>query len=280
MKVSNPHTNGLRKMLTFNHLGNLGRLANQMFQYASLKGIATNRGYEFCIPPEEAFGQLDLNVRNTPINIHSVFNLSSNNKLGVKNQSLLRERTHEFDRQIFNSCPDNVDLFGYFQSPKYFENISEDIRNDFTFSKDVDTVCSEMFESIQNGSKVIALHIRRTDYLTNPNHPSQPMSYYESALKNFDKNDRILVFSDDPEWCQQQEIFADDTIMISQGNDADIDLCLMSKCNYHIIANSSFSWWGAWLAKSEKIIAPKNWFASDCINKKVTDMTFGNWVWL
>ena len=137
-----------------------------------------------------------------------------------------------------------------------------------------------MFESIQNGNKVIALHIRRTDYLTNPNHPSQPMSYYESALKNFDKNDRILVFSDDPEWCQQQEIFADDTIMISQGNDADIDLCLMSKCNYHIIANSSFSWWGAWLAKSEKIIAPKNWFASDCINKKVTDMTFGNWVWL
>ena len=54
----------------------------------------------------------------------------------------------------------------------------------------------------------------------------------------------------------------------------------MSLCKYHIIANSSLSWWGAWLAKSEKIIAPKNWFGGDCVNKNVTDMEFGNWTWL
>ena len=58
------------------------------------------------------------------------------------------------------------------------------------------------------------------------------------------------------------------------------DMCLMSKCKYHIIANSSFSWWGAWLADSEKIIAPKNWFAGDCAHKDTKDMAFGEWTWL
>ena len=57
-------------------------------------------------------------------------------------------------------------------------------------------------------------------------------------------------------------------------------MCLMSKCKYHIIANSSFSWWGAWLADSEKIIAPKNWFAGDCAHKDTKDMAFGEWTWL
>ena len=106
------------------------------------------------------------------------------------------------------------------------------------------------------------------------------MSYYEQALKKFDKTDKRLVFSDDPAWCKEQELFADDTIMISEGNDADIDLCLMSKCNYHIIANSSFSWWGAWLADSEHVIAPMDWFADSCAGKSVRDMAFGNWTWL
>ena len=96
----------------------------------------------------------------------------------------------------------------------------------------------------------------------------------------FDKTDRLIVFSDDPEWCQEQDIFADDNILISQGNDADVDLCLMTKCNYHIIANSSFSWWGAWLGDSEKIIAPSYWFADGCASKSVKDMVFGDWTWL
>ena len=68
--------------------------------------------------------------------------------------------------------------------------------------------------------------------------------------------------------------------MISEGNDADIDLCLMTKCDYHIIANSSFSWWGAWLGDSEKVVAPKNWFADSCAGKSVKDMEFSDWTWL
>ena len=266
-------------MISFNNIGNLGRLANQMFQYASLKGIAKNRGYEFSIPPENVFGQNDPLVKNDNLNIYNVFGIDKTNNIQIVQNPMLQERMHEFDEELFRSCPDNVDLFGYFQSPKYFNHISDEIKSDFTFTEEVDTLCSEMFDSIE-GDKVIALHIRRTDYTTNPNHPLQPMEHYENALKHFDKNVRILVFSDDPKWCQEQELFADDIIMISEGNDADIDLCLMSKCNYHIIANSSFSWWGAWLGDSEKVIAPKNWFADSCAGKSVKDMEFSDWTWL
>ena len=267
-------------MLSFNNLGNLGRLANQMFQYASLKGIARNRGYDFCIPPKNVFGQVDELVRNDNLNIYDVFDLGKNNNIQITKNPVFQEKFHNFDEKLFRSCPDNVDLFGYYQSEKYFNHIKDEIKNDFTFSNEVNTLCSEMIETIQDGKKIIALHIRRTDYIVNPNHPVQPISYYEQALKKFDKNDRILVFSDDPEWCQQQELFADDSIMISQGNEADIDLCLMSKCNYHIIANSSFSWWGAWLAESEQVIAPKNWFADSCSSKSIEDVPFGNFLFI
>ena len=266
-------------MLSFNNLGNLGRLANQMFQYASLKGVARNRGYDFSIPPQQVFGQHDTLVRSSELNIYNVFDNIKNNNIQVARNPMLQERTHEFDKELFRSCPDNVDFFGYYQSPKYFEHIKDEIKNDFRFSDEVESICNEMYESI-NGKEIVSLHIRRTDYIVNNNHPLQPMSYYEKALKLFDKNIQILVFSDDPAWCQEQELFADDSIMISEGNDADVDMCLMSKCNYHIIANSSFSWWGAWLGNSEKVVAPSNWFADSCADKSVKDMVFGDWTWV
>ena len=266
-------------MLSFNNLGNLGRLANQMFQYASLKGVARNRGYDFSIPPQQVFGQHDTLVRSSELNIYNVFDNIKNNNIQVARNPVLQERMHEFDEELFRSCPDNVDFFGYYQSPKYFEQIKDEIKNDFRFSDEVESICNEMYESI-NGKEIVSLHIRRTDYIVNNNHPLQPMSYYEKALKLFDKNVQILVFSDDPTWCQEQELFADDSIMISEGNDADVDMCLMSKCNYHIIANSSFSWWGAWLGNSEKVVAPSNWFADSCADKSVKDMVFGDWTWV
>ena len=70
----------------------------------------------------------------------------------------------------------------------------------------------------------------------------------------------IPSFSDDPTWCKEHELFEDDRFMVSEGNDQYIDMCLMTMCDGHIIANSSFSWWGAWLSKSRKVIAPSGWF--------------------
>ena len=266
-------------MISFNNLGNLGRLANQMFQYASLKGIARNRGYEFSIPPANVFGKRDPVVATAELNIYDVFGLDKKNKVGLIPNQVLMERMHTFDAELFENCPDNIDIFGYYQTQKYFEHIEDEIRDDFTFDSELIKSCKEFLEYTYGVRDVIALHIRRGDYVSNPNHPSQSMEYYQRGLEMLPDLD-VIVFSDDAEWCKQQEIFSSDRFSISEGNTTDADLCLMSMCQYHVIANSSFSWWGAWLAKSKKVIAPKNWFGGDCVNKDVSDMEFANWIWI
>jgi tetratricopeptide (TPR) repeat protein len=264
-------------MLSFNNLGNLGRLGNQMFQYASLKGISTNRGFDFCIPPKEGFGQKDPMV-SKDLNLYDIFDLQKINEVGLTQNKILQERTHTFDEELFDNCPDNIDLFGYYQTEKYFKHIEDEIRSDFSFNCKLYDNCKEFINSLN--SQIISLHIRRGDYLTNLNHPTQTLDYYKKALELFPNNIPVLVFSDDWKWCNEQSIFESDRFMISQKSSVDADLCMMAMCNYHIIANSSFSWWGAWLADSQKIIAPKNWFSGNCIHKDVKDMKFGNWIWI
>ena len=266
-------------MISFNNLGNLGRLANQMFQYASLKGIARNRGFDFAIPPREVFGKRDPMVQISELNIYDVFGLDKKNQVGLFPNQVLMERVHTFDEELFTNCPDDIDIFGYYQTHKYFEHIEDEIREDFAFDPQLVKSCKEFLEYTFVFRDVIALHIRRGDYVANPNHPMQSMEYYQRALEMLPDLD-VIVFSDDAAWCKQQELFSSDRFSISEENTTDADLCLMSMCQYHIIANSSFSWWGAWLARSKKVIAPKNWFGGDCVNKDVRDMEFANWSWL
>jgi len=275
MRVLIELTNGLRKMLSFNHLGNLGRLANQMFQYASLKGIATHRGYEFCIPPKGVFGQKDPMV-NTDLNLYDVFDLHNRNEVGLTGNPITQEKTFGFDKELFDECLDNLDLLGYFQTEKYFKHIEDEIRSDFSFNLELYDKCSEFISSLS--SEVISLHVRRGDYITNPNHPIQSIEYYERALDILPNDIPVLVFSDDFEWCNQQLIFNDDRFMIAQESSVDADLCMMTMCDYHIIANSSLSWWGAWLANSKKTIAPKKWFGGSCIDKSTNDLYCSQWV--
>jgi hypothetical protein len=159
-------------------------------------------------------------------------------------------------------CPDHVSLHGYFQTEKYFKHIENEIRDDFIFKDEVLMPCKEMISSIKNP---IALHVRRSDYLTNSdNHPPCSIEYYQKALNFFDKDRNVIIFSDDPSWCQKQKLFFDDRFMISENTDNRVDLCLMSLCDDFIIANSTFSWWGAWLStkKNKKVIAPVQWFGT------------------
>ena len=107
-------------------------------------------------------------------------------------------------------------------------------------------------------------------------HPTPPIEYYEEALKRF-PNVTVLVFSDDSDWCFNQELFDDDKFLVSQSSDPDFDMCLMSLCKYHIIANSSFSWWGAWLSKSDNVIAPKNWFGPSLSQHDTSDLYLDVW---
>ena len=182
---------------------------------------------------------------------HQLFNpfkLASTSQLNVQfidfDRPIVMEETFSFNEKLFNECPDWVSIQGYFQTEKYFKHIRDELLKDFEFRDEILEPCNEMMSQFE--STPIALHIRRTDYITNPNHTALGLEYYEEALNQFDDSE-VLVFSDDPEWCNQQELFSDDRFLIAEGNINYVDLCLMTLCSGHIIANSSFSWWGAWL---------------------------------
>jgi hypothetical protein len=264
-------------MLSFNNLGNLGRLGNQMFQFAALKGVARNRGLEFVIPPREVFGRYDQNVKSSDTNVYDLFFLDKKNKIGLVEQQVFQERFFHFDESFYYNCPDNTDLYGYFQSPKYFSAIEDEIKEDFKIPESIMQDCDNFFKTTFD-SEVISLHIRRGDYLKYEQHPIQSLDYYQSALSQLPSNLPVIIFSSDVEWCRQQEMFEPDRFFISENNATEFDLGLMTLCSYHIIANSSFSWWGSWLSESKKTIAPKNWFAGGYSHYDVSDLFLKDWL--
>ena len=267
-------------MIGFNALGRMGRLCNQMFQYAALRGISRKIGVDIIIPNyEQAVDDGIGNMLRTEL--FDSFDL--NVHTGLLNNGhapIVQERFFHFDEQFFNQCPDNISLQGYFQTEKYFKHIEDEIRDDFIFHSEITNPCKEMIETVENP---IALHVRRTDYVTNSeNHFNLPLEYYEAALKHFDDDRNVIVFSDDPTWCKKQELFSDDRFMVSENEDNRVDLCLMSMCDDFIIANSSYSWWGAWLSanKNKKVIAPVQWFGKTGYTKdhNTKDLIPNDWI--
>ena len=266
-------------MIGNNFIGRMGRYCNQMSQYAALKGIASNRGYDYCIPLNE--DAVDDGIGNMQYNeLFDSFDLS-HVKIGIiESNTHIAETKHSFDEDIFNNCPDNVSLRGYFQTEKYFKHIEDEIREDFTFNSGILLPCEEMISTMDSP---IAIHIRRTDYIMNQaNHHNLSLKYYETALKEFDSDRNVIVFSDDSKWCKEQDLFQDDRFVVSENTDNRIDLCLMSLCSDFIIANSSFSWWGAWLSanKEKKVIAPQQWFGTTGYTKNhdTSDVVPDEWV--
>lgn len=260
-------------MIAFNDIGRHGRLGNQMFQYAALRGIAETHGYEFCIP--------ESNFKNTKNEWeeHQLFeafnlpNLKNKKKLLVDQY---QEKQFNYSQEYVNACPDNVSLFGYFHTEKYFLHIANSIREDFTFKSNILRLCKHVFKFDQ----VISLHIRRTDNVGSVNHALYPIEYYESALNKFDSNLPVLVISDDVEWCKKQELFKPSRFTISESNYNLVDLCMMTMCSHHIIANSSFSWWGAWLSGSDNVIASPHWFTNKGYTKNhnTEDLIPSRWI--
>ena len=260
-------------MIGYNHLGKNGRLANQMFQYATTRGIAASKGYDFAIPPSDFQDQWNDHQ------LFSAFKLSNVKNIGFINGDYYKEpdnHSHIYLQEFVDNCPDNVSLYGYFQTEKYFKHISDEIREDFTFKDDILDPCKEAFDF----TDVISLHVRRSDYLL-PQHASHhglcSLEYYQSALSEFDEELPVLIFSDDPDWCEEQEIFQPDRFLISRTNDNLMDMCLMTMCNHHIIANSSFSWWGAWLADSKNVIAPTQWYGPAGVHLSTQDLYPTHW---
>lgn len=183
-------------------------------------------------------------------------------------RSIIAERWYHFDPDVLRVSGD-VYIDGYWQSEKYFEDIKPVLKEELTFKNAPDAVNQALISRIANTSSV-CLHVRRGDYVTDPSVRERfgvctPDYYYSGIdiLKSRLDNPELFVFSDDPDWVKANlRTDCPTTYVTHNGPEKDCeDLLLMSQCKHHIIANSSFSWWGAWLCSNpdQIVVAPKNW---------------------
>ena len=257
--------------ISFNYLGNLGHLGNQMFQYAALIGLSKKYDRRFCIPHQKSFGGAYYTELRS--NLYDAFNIKPIQ--GLSRFPTVDEGQFHFNEQLFNNFPrQDINLHGFFQSEKWFEHAKNEVRDAFTFKPEYMEVATEMRKHLSGD--IISAHIRRTDYLTNPNHEALGLDYYARALEAL-PNVTVVIFTDDPEWAKEQELFPDERFFVSETDCAYTDMALMSLCDYHIIGNSTFSWWGAWLSNSKQVIAPKQWFGAPLGGNDMSDLYCDGW---
>lgn len=258
-------------MITFSNLGRYGRLGNQMFQIASTIGISMENKIDFIFPEWIC----SYSKKN--------YNTYLKNKIYtgiIKIDKIYAEKSFSFQKILFHNKQENIDLFGYFQSEKYFKNHKEIIFDIFKPNNNIESIIEYEYSKILKNS--CSVHIRRGDYLNLQHiHPILPKDYYEKSIEIIKKNRGIdtnfIFFSDDIDWCKKN-FFIDNSYFISL-NDDFFELMLMSNCVDNIISNSSFSWWGSWLNKNvdKIVISPKNWFGEN-VKNDTTDLYCDNWL--
>jgi hypothetical protein len=204
---------------------------------------------------------------------------------GRPTMPLVRERQFEFDAVVLES-PDPCYLSGYWQSPKYFEPIGPVLRQEFTLRMALAGENLDIAALISRG-RAVSLHVRRGDYVTNPQtnktHPPCGPEYYATAvalLRQKLGDFHLYAFSDDPDWVERNLKFRVPMTVVRHNNSVEphADLHLLTQCNHHIISNSSFSWWGAWLSPQagKIVVAPRRWFRDPALN--TDDLIPAEWI--
>lgn len=256
----------------------MGRLANQMFQFASTVGIARKRGFDARFPlqnfksetPDSYDGCKLLECFDIPESY-----LEDKNRIISNLKYLYSERDFKYNIET-ESIPDQSDLFGYFQNEKYFMDSSEEIVRCFKFREDVILDASSIIEDFDDS---VSVHVRRGDYVNQQgHHPVQNSDYYQKALTSIGSK-KVFVFSDDIGWCRENLKFEGFNFHFMDVKSPYVSMYLMSRCENNIIANSSFSWWAAWLNKNpnKKVIGPKLWFGVE-MNKDTSDILPKEWI--
>lgn len=175
---------------------------------------------------------------------------------------------------------------GYWQSEKYFKAYREELLQQFTLKNGLYRASKVYFEKIES-TNAVGLHIRRGDYVNNPHtnsvHGTCSLEYYQQAMRLIDEkvnSPHYFIFSDDLDWAKESLTFITDITFVELGKEIPDheEMYLMSRCKHNIIANSSFSWWGAWLNQNphKTVIAPKKWFNDATIN--TDDLIPEDWV--
>lgn len=271
-----------------------GGLGNQMFQYAFGTHLATINNAELVFDLSYVQSKLPFKKWTTPMQyeLHIFENLKAKLKPNIfaskyvypfaKMEHLLKTRLYKnkYDFYIENDLSFNSNLLsiknnsfvcGNFQSELYFKNIEQIIRNDFSFPKISDETNLKHLEKIQN-SNAVSIHIRRGDYVSIQKNAQKflalDLEYYQKAidvLATKIADPTFFIFSDDMNWVEENLKINFPKYYIKNNtakNTSYIDMQLMSMCKHNIIANSTFSWWAAWLNTNQNkiVIAPKRWF--------------------
>jgi glycosyl transferase family 11 len=272
----------------------MGGLGNQMFQYAAGRRLSLVRGVPLKldlswfanIPAGDTPRKFIVNMFPISASVASPLELSifNGSERGIWGQfaSILSLRKHAARRRYIEEVGicfnptildlyDDVYLCGYWQDERYFADIEKVLRREFSFGPLEDSMNRELAQQISSCESV-ALHVRRSDYVTNPTANARHggvcgLEYYDAAMKEVAAQTRCphyFIFSDDILWAQENLPSGCRMTYVGHNgpNKAHEDLCLMSMCHYQIIANSSFSWWGAWLNAnpSKLVIAPATWY--------------------
>ena len=256
-----------------------GRLGNQMFQYAAGRALALRLGVPLALDVRsvaslgrhaitEAF-DLPLAVpdrlpphKGDGLLRHAVWRVFG------RDPRFVRERGLGYNPR-FATLGDNVYLHGYWQSERYFADVAGQIRADFTFGDFASPANADMAARIGATPGAISLHVRRGDYTTLPGHAVCSQAYYERALarvlQGVEADPVVFVFSDEPGWARDNLPLPVEKVVVDINGDATDygDMRLMSLCRHNICANSSFSWWAAWLNANpgKRVVTPSRWYA-------------------
>ena len=260
-----------------------GGLGNQLFQYATGRAVASHHKLPLKLDLtwfethklHNGYRLDQLSIRADIATKNQIFKLKGRNNLlfsalrkggFVKRKSYFKEKRNSyFDASIFKH--NFIYLNGYWQNELYFSNIRELLLRELSPINSMNDLGSDYLEHI-NKSNSVSLHVRRGDYLNLKNINVLDVDYYMKAVEYIRKNvekPTFFIFSDDLEWCKNNLGFLDSFIYVDRTQTEIEDLKLMSFCQHNIIANSSFSWWGAWLNQNpnKTVIAPKSWHLND-----------------
>ncbi|MDY0365404.1 MAG: alpha-1,2-fucosyltransferase [Arcobacteraceae bacterium] len=284
-------------MLIVNITGGLG---NQMFLYAYAKALE-QKGYKtkLDISGFETYklhGGYMLDKYNISLSVANKNEISRYykrdllskllRKLGKKNKKVLIDDSFVFDKKWLEIEDDRY-IIGYFQSEKYIKEIRDTLLQEFSIKEGISSFTKEIEKEILSIQNSCSLHIRRGDYLLQQNiniHGFTGLEYYKKAIEMITQNHKdmqFFIFSDDIEWSKENLNIENVTYIDSKEKRIPHeDIYLMSLCRHNIIANSSFSWWGAWLNqnKDKIVIAPKRWFADEKLEKQSIDIVCDGWI--
>jgi len=279
-----------------------GGLGNQMFQYAFGRSIAIRNNTDLYFDLrflENKNQQSDFTYRDYALNIFKLRAEVLTEENYLKADRLKKSVRSKFFRKTipmwsnyikedskryhpnYKKASNNTYLKGYWQNPRYFRHLVKDLRKEFEFPTIKSPVTKDLEYLIKSNSKSVSVHVRRGDY-TNilANLLACDTNYYTRAIDYIDQQvseAKYFFFSDDIDWVKENLSIPDGSLFVDQSytkKDFE-DMYLMTQCHHHIIANSSFSWWGAWLSEysNKTVVAPKNWDG----RRKSVDIIESNW---